>query len=133
MGIVEQLAILGQRGIPTTTNGDSLRASFDVVVDRTGESSGLELARRLTGPRGTLALKFTFHAVQLTEWAPIVIDELSIFSSRCWPFAPALRLLSQRLVDVDSMTTDEFPFEQALRALEHAGRRGAIKIQVVMT
>jgi alcohol dehydrogenase len=127
-----KLAILHQRGIATTTKPDEIRGRFDVVVDCTGHASGFELARKLTRPRGTLVLKSTFHGGQDTTFAPIVIDEISIVGSRCGPFAPALRLLEKKLIDVESMISAEYPLVRSIEAFERAIEPGVLKVQVTM-
>ncbi len=127
-----KLAILDQRGIATTTKPDEIRGRFDIVVDCTGHASGFELARKLTRPRGTLVLKSTFHGGQDTTFAPIVIDEISIVGSRCGPFAPALRLLEKKLIDVESMISAEYPLARSIEAFERAIEPGVLKVQVTM-
>lgn len=127
-----KLAILRQRGIATTTDPDSMRGQFDVVVDCTGHASGFDRARRLTRPRGTLVLKSTFHDGQATAFAPVVIDEISIVGSRCGPFEPALRLLDKKLVDVESMISAEYPLARGVQAFERAAARKVLKVQVIM-
>ena len=128
-----KLAILRTRGIATMTGADAVRGQFDLVVDCTGNAGGFELARKLTRPRGTLVLKSTFRGGQESSFAPIVIDEISIVGSRCGPFAPALRLLEQKLIDVDSMSDSEFPIERGVEAFERARQKGAMKVQVTMS
>ncbi len=128
----EKLAILNARGITTTTDALSIREQFDVVVDCTGNAAGFEMARKLTRPRGTLVLKSTFHGDQEMAFAPIVIDEISIVGSRCGPFAPALRLLEKKLVEVEPMISAEYPIERGREAFEHAAMPGTLKVQVVM-
>jgi len=128
----EKLAMLQKRGIATTTDADSLRGQFDVVVDCAGHVSGFDLARKLLRPRGTLVLKSTFHGGQEMPFAPIVIDEISIIGSRCGPFEPALRLLEKKLVDVDAMLSAEYPIEEGLSAFERAAAPGVLKVQLVM-
>ena len=127
-----KLAILRKRGIATTTDADAVRGQFDVVVDCAGNAGGFDLARKLTRPRGTLVLKSTFHGGQESSFAPIVIDEISIIGSRCGPFVPALRLLEQKLIDVDALTDSEFPIARGVEAFERAAMRGALKVQVIM-
>lgn len=128
----DKLASVKRRGIATTTDADSIRCQFDVVVDCTGHASGFDLARKLTRPRGTLVLKSTFHGGQASAFAPIVIDEISMVGSRCGPFEPALRLLEKKLVDVDSMLSAELPIARGLEAFETAAQAGVLKVQVVM-
>ncbi len=128
----DKLMILRMRGIATTAEADSVVGPFDVVVDCTGQASGFDLARRLTRPRGTLVLKSTFHGTQETAFAPLVVDEISIVGSRCGPFAPALRLLAQDLIDVNSLASAEFPIERGVEAFEWAARPEILKVQITM-
>lgn len=127
-----KLALLRQRGIATTTQPAEIRGRFDVVVDCTGHASGFELARQLLRPRGTLVLKSTFHGGQDTAFAPIVIDEISIIGSRCGPFAPALRLLEQKLIEVEAMISAEYPLTRGIEAFQRAIEPGVLKVQIVM-
>lgn len=128
----DKLMILKMRGIDTTTDVAAVTDRFDIVVECTGNASGLDLARRLTRPRGTLVLKSTFHGSQEVAFAPYVVDEIAVVGSRCGPFAPALRLLAKNLVDVDSMVSAEFPIADGLRAFECAVTAGIIKVQVIL-
>lgn len=128
-----KLAILHKRGIATTLDADAVREQFDAVVDCTGNAGGFDLARKLTRPRGTLVLKSTFHGGQESSFAPIVIDEISIIGSRCGPFAPALRLLTQKLIDVDALTDSKFPIARGVEAFKRAATRGSLKVQIIMS
>ncbi len=130
---VDKLMILKMRGIATTIDSDAIRGNFDVVVECTGQASGFDLARKLLRPRGTLVLKSTFHGAQEMSFAPIVIDEISIVGSRCGPFEPALRLLEQNLVDVESMISAEYPLERGVEAFEAAAMPGMLKVQITMS
>ncbi len=127
-----KLAILERRGISVSTDADSIGSRFDIVVDCAGHASGFELARRLLRPRGTLVLKSTFHGAQALPFSPIVIDEITIVGSRCGPFEPALRLLEQKLVDVDSMLSAEFSLARGVEAFERAEASGVLKVHLVM-
>jgi threonine dehydrogenase-like Zn-dependent dehydrogenase len=53
-----------------------------------------------------------------------------VVGSRCGPFPAALRLLERGWVDVNSLIEAVYPLDEALEALEHAGRRGALKVLV---
>jgi alcohol dehydrogenase len=127
-----KLAILQRRGIAATQLPNTPPGAFDLVVECSGRPGGLDLARRLLRPRGTLVLKSTWHGSQAVAWAPVVIDEIAIVGSRCGPFAPALRLLEQRLIDVEPLLEAEYPLERGLEAFAHAQRPGALKVQLVM-
>ncbi len=128
----KKFAFLQKRGIRATTDAASMPGQFDVVVDCTGNAGGFDLARKLLRPRGTLVLKSTFHGEQAMAFAPLVIDEITITGSRCGPFAPALRLLEQKLVDVDSMLSAEYPLARGVEAFEHARAAGVLKVHLLM-
>ena len=127
-----KLAILQRRGIATADQPDKLSDGVDLAVDCSGRASGFELARRLLRPRGTLVLKSTFHGAQELAFAPLVVDEISIVGSRCGPFAPALRLLEQGLIDVDALLDAEYPLDRGLEAFAQAMTPGTLKVQLVM-
>ena len=60
----------------------------------------------------------------------LVVDEVSLVGSRCGPFAPALRLLEQGLVDVESLIDAVYPLSDGIAAFEHAATKGALKVLV---
>jgi threonine dehydrogenase-like Zn-dependent dehydrogenase len=57
-----------------------------------------------------------------------VVDEITIIGSRCGPFEPALRLLESKQVDPTVLIDSEFALGDALRAFEHAGESGVLKV-----
>ena len=65
-----------------------------------------------------------------TDLSSLVVDEIRVVGSRCGPFPPAIRLLSQGLVDVLPLVEAEYPLAEAMAAFEHAQRRGALKVLV---
>ncbi len=101
---------------------------FDRVVDCTGTADGLELARRLLRPQGTLVLKSTVHDLGRADPTGWVVDELTILGSRCGPFAPALRLLAAGLVDPRPLITARLGLEDGLEALRLAAEPGSVKV-----
>jgi alcohol dehydrogenase len=127
-----KLAILRRRGIPTLDTLVEWYGRFDVVIDCSGQASGFELARQLLRPRGTLVLKSTFHGAQEMRMAPLVVDETTVVGSLCGPFAPALRLLEQRLIEVETLLEAEYPIEQGVEAFKRAMSPGALKVQIVL-
>src|SRR6202035_3579905 len=95
-----------------------------------GAAQGLELALQLARPRGTVILKSTVADRSNLHLAPIVIDEIRVQGSRCGPFAPALRALSQRTIDVNPLISARYTLDNALEAFEHAARPGVLKVLV---
>ena len=126
---VEKLAILAARGIPTQIGTEGLDR-VDLVVECTGQAGGFETARRLVRPRGTLVLKSTYAGLVETDLSSLVVDEIHLLGSRCGPFPAALRLLDQKLVDVEPLIEAEYPLEAGLAAFAHARRRGTLKVLV---
>lgn len=100
----------------------------DVVVECSGSAQALEMALRLVRPRGTLILKSTVADASTLHLAPIVIDEIRVQGSRCGPFAPALRALSQRRIDVLPSITARYSLDDGLAAFKHAAQKGALKV-----
>ena len=127
MGLVTPLAqvetALAEKALPDKAG------SFDVVIDATGSPTGLDLARALCRPLGTLVLKSTCAAGTDFNTAPFVVDELKIIGSRCGPFPPALELLASGL-DLTPLITATYPLSEVGEALKHAATKGTMKIQL---
>jgi threonine dehydrogenase-like Zn-dependent dehydrogenase len=125
-----KLAIAARRGIETIpVNEAAKRASqFDVTVEASGSSSGFALAQELLHPRGILVLKSTFHGKTEVDAAPLVVNEISVIGSRCGRFAPALALLKNGAVDVESLVDDLFPLTSGVTAMGRAAQSGVLKI-----
>lgn len=134
----EKLALVEPRGIRTYLLDDAASFHFtlehgrraDVVVECTGSASGLEMALRIVRPRGTLLLKSTVAGNSTLNLAPIVIDEIRVQGSRCGQFPPALRTLSQKLVDVRPLISARYTLDEGLEAFERAGQKVVLKVLV---
>jgi alcohol dehydrogenase len=105
-------------------------SSFDIVVDCTGQPSGLSVARALVRPRGRLVLKSTFAAASGLNLSMLVVDEVQLLGSRCGPFAPALRLLDRGLVQVLPLIASRFSLRDGLAAFAAANRRLKILLEI---
>lgn len=127
-----QRALLNARGISVIEEADVQPWRWDVVVEATGSPSGFDLARKALRPRGTLVLKSTYRGEMTLNFSPLVVDEITIVGSRCGPFAPALRLLEQKLVDPTSLIEARYSLQDGLAAFEKAAERGAMKVLVEM-
>jgi threonine dehydrogenase-like Zn-dependent dehydrogenase len=126
-----KLDVARRRGVETVKLSDlprSFARAFDVAVEASGSPEGFRTALGLLKPRGSLVLKSTFHGAARWEAAPIVVDEISVVGSRCGRFRPALELLEQEAVDVDSLVHEEYPLAEGLRAMERAGAPGVLKV-----
>jgi alcohol dehydrogenase len=105
-------------------------SSFDVVVDCTGQPSGLAAARALVRPRGRLALKSTFAADSGLNLSMVVVDEVQLLGSRCGPFAPALRLLERGLVQVQPLIAGRFSLRDGIEAFAMTNRRLKMLLEI---
>jgi threonine dehydrogenase-like Zn-dependent dehydrogenase len=108
------------------------RHDQDVVVDCTGSPAGFELAMQMVRPRGTIVLKSTAAAGKPLNLAPLVIDEINVVGSRCGPFREAIRALGEKRIDVLSLIHRRMRIEQAVEAMELAGRPGVLKVVITM-
>jgi len=125
-----KLAQLQRLGIETRLAAEAADLRADCVVDCTGHPEGFALARSMLRPRGRLMLKSTYHGRIEADLTGLVVDEITLVGSRCGPFAPALRLLQRRLVDVTGLIDSLFRLEDGLTAFARAGTPGALKVLV---
>ena len=123
----EKLDLLKRRGIKTA---DAPTGKFDIAVDCSGNQSGFAIARAALRPRGTLVMKSTYAGNLTFNASSVVVDEITLIGSRCGPFAPALRLLAEKAIDVRPLLEATYPLQEALTAFDHAQRPGALKIAV---
>lgn len=105
-----------------------LNRTFDVVIEASGSESGFATALDLLKPRGKLVLKSTFQGKTNLEMWRVVVDEITIVGSRCGRFAPALELLRDGKVDVESFISEEFALNEGIEAMTKAAQKGAMKI-----
>ncbi len=124
-----KLQRLNELGIQTTLLADFQPASTaDFAVDCTGSPSGFPLSLQTVKPCGTVILKTTVAAEQSLHLAPVVINEVRIIGSRCGPFAPALQMIADKTVHVESLITAEYPLEEAIQAFRHAEQPDTLKV-----
>ena len=125
-----KLQIAARRGVEILTldRSKSAKGKFDVIVEASGSSSGFDLALDLVRPRGTVVLKSTFHGKTDFDAARIVVNEITVVGSRCGRFLPALELLEQHRVDVESLISEQFALDEGVRAMQRAGEEGVLKV-----
>ncbi|OQX17107.1 MAG: alcohol dehydrogenase [Desulfobulbaceae bacterium A2] len=123
-----QQNLLRSMGIEPVSEAHIQPRTYDVVIEATGSPDGFALARSALRPRGKLVLKSTYRGSLQINLSPLVVDEITLLGSRCGPFAPALRLLEQGLVQPQMLIQAEYPLAQGLQAFESAAERGAMKI-----
>jgi alcohol dehydrogenase len=124
-----KLAIAEGWGVHSLMSDDAPKAAqADIVVECTGSPAGFALARRLLRPRGTLVLKSTYHGELALDMSSLVVDEITIIGSRCGPFAPAIRLLEQGVVDPRPLIDAVYPLDEGLAAYASAAGHGSLKV-----
>ena len=127
----EKLALAKAQGVPTMLLGDlKVEKAYDFVVEATGSISGFETSLALTKPRGVLVLKSTIAASKEINLAPVVVDEITILGSRCGQFAPAMRMLAAKRIDVNPLISDIYPIEKSIEAFERNKEKSSVKVLV---
>lgn len=127
----EKLNIAKAEGVKTELlNNLKIEKAYDFVVEATGSITGFETSLALTKPRGTLILKSTIAASKEFNLAPIVIDEITVLGSRCGQFAPALRMLEQKRIDVKPLISDIYAIDDSIEAFERNKEKSSVKVLV---
>lgn len=123
-----KLANLEERGIKTGFADAVTPRSFDIAVECTGNPAGFDLARTSLRSRGVLVLKSTYAGQLTLDASSLVVDEITVIGSRCGPFVPALELLAERKINVESLIDANYPLTDGLKAFEHAQQKGVLKV-----
>ena len=104
--------------------------SFDLVVEASGSSQGWNTAVSAVKPRGIIVLKSTYRGDLNFNPAPLVINEITLVGSRCGRFEPALRLLASNCIDIKSLISKVFAFDDMLQAFDYSLRLECMKVLV---
>ncbi|RJP30580.1 MAG: alcohol dehydrogenase [Candidatus Omnitrophota bacterium] len=115
-------------GILENDLSPELQKQWDIVIEATGASQGLQQAMTLVRPRGTIVLKSTMAHAEALDLTPLVIDEVAVVGSRCGRFAPAIRLLAENRIPVERLIEAVYPLHRAEEAWERANAPGAKKV-----
>jgi threonine dehydrogenase-like Zn-dependent dehydrogenase len=124
----DKLRIATKAGIDTRIARKLPQAEYGWVVDATGSSEGLQQAVQMTKPRGTVVMKSTVHGTVGINSASVIVNEITLVGSRCGRFEPALRLLRNKLVDVESLISEVLPLKDAPLAFRRAATPGVLKV-----
>ncbi|MET0557004.1 MAG: alcohol dehydrogenase, partial [Vicinamibacteria bacterium] len=122
--------ILAAQGIATVASDDVAEASADVVVECTGQSGGLAVARRAVRPAGTIVMKSTYRGEAAFDFTRMVVDEVTIVGSRCGPFEPAVRALADGSIDPTPLIAARYRLDDGLAALDKAAEPGVLKVLI---
>lgn len=123
-----QRNLLEKRGIQVLDEDQIPLGTMDIVVDATGSPAGFRAARSAVRSRGMLIMKSTFAGTLEVDASSLVVDEITLIGSRCGPFAPALKLLEENLVDPVPLIEKTLQFVNSIEAFKEAGESGTLKI-----
>lgn len=124
----KQAKLLDQWHMDPVSVEDLSPHQAQVVIDCTGTSEGFASALNLVEPRGVIVLKSTYTGIPQADLTRIAVDEIRVIGSRCGPFDAALRLLEAGVIDVESLIEARYPFDEAIKAVQHAGQKGVLKV-----
>ena len=125
-----QRKLLGAVGIPWLGEDEVPERKMDMVVEATGSPAGFALARKAVRPRGTIVLKSTYAGKLEVDFSAVVVDEITLVGSRCGPFAPALRVMREEMVDPCPLINANYPLREGIAAFERASQPGVFKVLV---
>jgi len=128
----EHLSLAAPYGVAGCLENELADKDFDVVVEASGSTGGLDLALARVRPQGTVILKSTYAGRYPLDPAILVVPEVRLIGCRCGPFPAALRLLAAGAIDPRPLVQARFPLARGVEALEHAGRRGMLKVILIM-
>lgn len=126
----EKLANLEEKGIKTGFVDAVTTGAFDIAVECTANPEGFAIACRALRSRGILVLKSTYAGNLSLDISSLVVDEITLIGSRCGPFEPALKLLSQHKLNVNLLIQAHYPLEAGMDAFAHAQKKGVLKVLV---
>ncbi len=101
-----------------------------MVIECSGSSSGLDIAKRLIVPQGYLVLKSTMKEEVAIDMTFTVVNELRIIGSRCGPFEPAIKAIRKGLIEVRPLITSRFSVEEWKNAFDTARKPDSLKVLI---
>ncbi len=123
-----KIELLKSWGIEAANYRDYQPVPCDLAVEASGSTQGFAIAVSALKARGTLIFKSTYAETLTFDVAPLVVNEITVIGSRCGPFAPALRLLSQNLIPTNQLISRIYPFDEAIAAFQYAAQGDALKV-----
>lgn len=108
--------------------GENLRSltadeCFEYVVEASGNETGIYLAFGIVRKMGTIILKSTYTGKTALDLSQLPVNEITIVGSRCGPFEPALKLLTDGRVSFPDVELYELKdYEKAFSS--HAFKAG---------
>ena len=117
----EKLELARWGALRTALASEPLDPGLDLVVEATGSEEGLARAIELCRPRGAVCLKSTVAAPHRLHLAGVVINELTLFGSRCGQFKDGLAWMARHPdAPMGRLVAARYPIERAEEAFRHA-------------
>lgn len=117
-------------GVAVRVPGVEEEGVYEVVVDCTGDSGGLQTAVRMVKARGVIVLKSTVADRGMLDLTPVVVKEVTVVGSRCGPFDVAIRLVERQAVRPSFLVEQVFTLDDVEEAVERAATKGVLKVLV---
>jgi threonine dehydrogenase-like Zn-dependent dehydrogenase len=102
---------------------------YDMVVECTGSPEGLAVALDAVRPRGSIVMKSTFTSPSTVSLASVIVDEITMFGSRCGPFDKAIEWLAAGRLDVSHLRFERYPLANYRTAFARAREPDIYKVQ----
>ena len=110
---------------------DAPGGGYDLVVECSGSSQGLNAAMQSVRPRGTIIMKSTVASSGELSLNDVVVNEIAVVGSRCGPFDKAIRWLAEGRLDTAHLTFETYPLADWQRAFERAKQPDVYKVLLV--
>ncbi|MBI4838453.1 MAG: alcohol dehydrogenase catalytic domain-containing protein [Nitrospirae bacterium] len=123
-----KLALLEENRIQTALLDNFKKSKFDIVVEASGNPSGLELGIECTKPRGTLVLKSTYASAFNFNPFHIVVNEITVAGSRCGRFSEAIKFLQAHKLPLEKYISAVFDLKDAVSAFKLAAQPETLKV-----
>lgn len=123
-----KLIILENMGISIKLLNEIDNLTANIVIEATGSTEGIKLALDIVQPRGTIILKTTVADNFNINLTKAVINEIKIIGSRCGPFKPAIKALSDKLINVKSLISSIYKLDDSLTAINKAQEKNSLKV-----
>lgn len=108
-------------------------ASFDFIIEASGNMEGFQNALKYVRPKGTIILKSTYHGQPPIDTSNIVVNEITVIGSRCGRFEPAINALVSNSVSIpQDYISETFPIDKGIEAVNFAQQKGVLKVLIDM-
>ena len=126
----QQRCLLSDVNVHTLTEDEVSACHWDVVIEASGNISGLDLALSAVRSGGHIILKSTYLERPQLPLQDLVINEITLLGSRCGPFDQAIKGLLNKHINVLPLIDSEYPLKNVEKAMSHAGSVGTMKVMI---